>query len=748
MPLTSSTACAHAAIAWRQSSLPTSGRQVRASVWRSVLLAACCTATLWQTPADTAIAQEGPRERVLPEPQSESESKFEPQFETPFQARTEAPSQAAERGRWGVETRFIDTHRTPGSDFYQYVNDGWLKTASLPQGFASNGVFLELQLKTEAQVEAIIQDAANRPEQTGPSPEGLIAAMYQSYLDTDSIKQLGLAPVAPGLARIEALADHTDAARVMAMPMHASVVGLGVMLDPGNPERYVLSTSQAGLGLPGKDYYLRDDAPFPAHRAAYLDYITETLARAGLSAPRARAEAVLAFESQLAERHWTPSERRDRVRNYNLMPVSDLKTYAGGFPWQAFMDELGVGDAQEIVVGTDSAVAATATLYAQTDLDTLRDYMAFHFLDRHAPLMNEDWVAAHFDFHSRRLNGIAEDRPRATKAIQFVNQFLGEPVGRTYVTRHFPPEHLAQMQELVGYLRTAFRERLAELDWMDADTRSAALEKLEAFTPKIGYPERWHDYSELDLRADDLVGNVVRFHEWAWEDERAKLSEPRRDWEWGMTPQTVNAYYSPTRNEIVFPAAILQGPFFDPAADPAVNFAAIGGVIGHEMGHGFDDQGSRADANGTLRNWWSERSRDAFDALAAQLVDQYAQFSPIPGMHVDGALTLGENIGDLGGLNIAYAAWKRFEADHYPDGHAPILDGYTGDQRFFLSWAQVWRTLQTDDAARRQILTDPHSPAQYRVNGVVRNMTPWYEAFEIDEDAPLYLAPEARISIW
>ena len=642
----------------------------------------------------------------------------------------------------------MDTERTPGSDFYQYVNHGWLETATLPAGFASNGVFLELHLKTEAQVEAIIKDAANLPERLESSPEGLISAMYQSYLDTDRLEQLGLAPVQPGLSRIKDIKDHTDAARVMAMPMHASVVGLGVMLDPGNPERYVLSTSQAGLGLPGRDYYLRDDAPFPEHRAAYLDYITETLSRAGVPSAREKAEAILTFETQLAERHWTPSERRDRVRNYNLMPVSELKAYAAGFPWQVFMDELGVGDAQEIVVGTDSAVAATAALYAETDLDTLRDYMTFHYLDRHAPLMDEAWVAAHFDFHSRRLNGIEEDRPRATKAIQFVNQYLGEPVGKTYVARHFPPDHLAQMQELVGYLRAAFRERLEKLAWMDADTRAAALEKLEAFTPKIGYPERWHDFSELNLRADDLVGNVVRFHEWAWEDERAKLDETRRDWEWGMTPQTVNAYYSPTRNEIVFPAAILQAPFFDPDADPAVNFAAIGGVIGHEMGHGFDDQGSRADANGTLRNWWTDSSREAFEALAGVLVEQYAAFSPIPGMHVDGELTLGENIGDLGGLTIAYVAWKRFEADHYPDGQAPVLDGFTGDQRFFLSWAQVWRTLQTDDAKRRQLLTDPHSPAQYRVNGVVRNMTPWYEAFEIREDAPLYLAPEARVSIW
>lgn len=667
-----------------------------------------------------------------------------------------AAADAAALGPWGVELRHIDTAIDPGNDFYRYVNAGWLETAEIPPGFASNGAFLELHLKTEARVREIIAEASAematdaRPADAESGPDRAaerIAALHTSYMDVDEIARRGLDPLAPAIDAIFALADHEGVARMMAQPFHGAVVGLWVQLDPGNPERYVLATGQAGLGLPNREYYLRDQAPFPEHRAAYVDYIAGVFERAGIDNGRARAEDILAFETKLARVHWTPEARRDRVRNYHLMTLAELEGYAAGFPWRVFFAELNVADREEIIVNTDEAVAASATIFADTALATLKSYLAFHYIDAHAALLPDAYSDAHFDFYSRRLGGVAERRPRDERAVAFVNGTLGELVGRIYVDRHFPPEQRAQMLELVGYLRAAFRARLAELEWMDEATREAALEKLEAFTPKIGYPERWHDYSTLEMRPDDLIGNVTRYERWSWDDSVAKLDEPRRDWEWGMTPQTVNAYYSPTRNEIVFPAAILQPPFFDPNADPAVNFAAIGGVIGHEMGHGFDDQGSRSDAAGRLRNWWTDEARAQFEARTSRLVAQYAAFEPIEGLNVNGELTLGENIGDIGGLALAHAAWRRYVDDRY-DGTAPVRDGYTGDQRFFMGWAQVWRTVQTEESERKQVLTDPHSPARYRVNGVVRNLHPWYEAFDVDDKDALYLPPNARVEIW
>ncbi|MCA1778234.1 MAG: M13 family metallopeptidase, partial [Xanthomonadaceae bacterium] len=353
----------------------------------------------------------------------------------------------------------------------------------------------------------------------------------------------------------------------------------------------------------------------------------------------------------------------------------------------------------------------------------------------------------HFDFFSTRLNGVEEQRPRDKCAIQYVSGVLREQVGKVYVDRHFPPEYRDQMLQLVGYLGQAFDARLNTLDWMDDPTRAEALAKLESFTPKIGYPDRWHDYSTVEMRRDDLIGNMERLRQWQWRDQLAKLKEPARDWEWFMSPQMVNAYYSSTRNEIVFPAGILQPPFFDPKADPAVNFGGIGAVIGHEMGHGFDDQGSKSDANGVLRNWWTETSRANFEQLTAQLVEQYNGFEPVEGMTINGQLTLGENIGDLGGLAIAYHAYHMYLDEHH-DGQAAVLDGYTGDQRFFMSWAQVWRNLQTEESRRARLINDSHSPPEYRVNGIVRNMDAWYEAFDVGEQNALYLPPDQRLSIW
>ena len=662
---------------------------------------------------------------------------------------TESLAQAepeARIGEWGVDATEVSESVAPGDDFFTFVNAGWLERSEIPAGFSRFGAFTELSLEAEERVAEIISDAAAADAEPG-DPRQQIGAMHRAFLDTDRINEQGLDPIREGLDELLALDSHEDVARWMARPGTNSITGAYVSLDSGNPDRYLVHLGQSGLGLPDKSYYDRDDAPFPAHRAAYVDYIEATFERAGIENPRQRAEGVMALETAIADAHWTRVQRRDREANYNLMSVVELTEFAPGFPWGAFFAERRLDDIEEVVVATNTAIADLAELFAATPVETWASYQAFHWINNHAPILAEPWEQAHFEIFSKRLNGVEEQRPRDKRAIQFVSSRLREQVGKVYVERHFPPEYRQQMLDLVGYLSQAFDSRLHTLEWMDDETRAQALAKLEAFTPKVGYPDRWHDYSTVEIRADDLVGNMRRLQEWQWQDSLAKLDEEARDWEWFMSPQMVNAYYSSTQNEIVFPAGILQAPFFDPHADPAVNFGGIGAVIGHEMGHGFDDQGSKSDANGVLRNWWTDASRADFEKLTARLVEQYNAFEPIEGMNINGRLTLGENIGDLGGLAIAYHAYHTYLDEHH-GGDAPVLDGYTGDQRFFMSWAQVWRNLQTEESRRARLINDSHSPPEYRVNGIVRNMDAWYEAFDISPDAELWLPPEQRLSIW
>ena len=659
---------------------------------------------------------------------------------------TDRARPAARIGDWGVDTSTVSDSVEPGDDFFTFVNADWLERSEIPAGFSRFGAFTELSLEAEERVAEIIADAAEADAEPG-DPRQQIGAMHAAYMDTDRLDVLRLEPIRESLDQLVALESHEEVARWMARPGTASITGVYVTLDSGNPERYLVHLGQSGLGLPDKDYYQREDEPFPDHRAAYIDYIEATFERAGIDDARARAERIMALEVKIAEAHWTRVQRRDREANYNLMRVAKLEEFAPGFDWDAFLDERELGDIEEVVVATDSAIEELAALFAETPVDAWADYQAFHWINNHAPLLSAPYARAHFELFSKRLNGVEEQRPREKEAVQFVSSRLREQVGKVYVERHFPPEYRDQMLDLVGYLRQAFDERLNTLDWMDDTTRAEALAKLEAFAPKIGFPDRWHDYSSVAISADELIGNIRRLREWQWQDSLAKLDEPARDWEWFMSPQMVNAYYSSTQNEIVFPAGILQPPFFDPHADPAVNFGGIGAVIGHEMGHGFDDQGSKSDADGVLRNWWTDISRENFEALTAQLVEQYNQFEPIEGMNVNGELTLGENIGDLGGLAIAYHAYHTY-LDEHQGGEASVLDGHTGDQRFFMSWAQVWRNLQTEESRRSRLINDSHSPPKYRVNGIVRNMDTWYEAFDIGPDDELWLPPEHRLSIW
>ncbi|NKI36543.1 M13 family metallopeptidase [Wenzhouxiangella sp. XN79A] len=658
-----------------------------------------------------------------------------------------AESTAAARiGDWGIDIAQVSDRVAAGDDFFAYVNQGWLDSNEIPAGFSRFGAFTELSLASEERVAAIISEAADADAEPG-SPLQQIAAMHGAFMNTERIEALGLEPIRAELDALLALDSHDEVARWMARNGTGSIIGAFVTLDSGNPERYLVHLGQSGLGLPDKDYYEREDAPFPDHRSAYVDYIAATFERAGIDAPRERADAVMALETAIADAHWTRTQRRDREANYNRMTLEEVKVFAPGFPWDVMLEERRLDGIEEVVVGTDTAIQQLAALFSDTPVETWASWHAFHWINNHASLLSDAWADARFAFYETRLDGVEEQRPRDRRAIQFVSARMGEQVGQVYVARHFPPESREQMLELVGYLGRAFGERLNALDWMDEATRTEALAKLEAFSPKIGYPDRWNDFGSVEIRADDLIGNVARLADWYWNDSLAKLDEPVRTWEWFMSPQRVNAYYSSARNEIVFPAGILQPPFFDPNADPAVNFGAIGGVIGHEMGHGFDDQGSKSDARGVLRDWWTAESRARFETLAGRLADQYDQYEPVEGMTINGRLSLGENIGDLGGLAIAYHAYRMYVDEHF-GGEAPVLDGYTGDQRFFMAWAQVWRNLQTEDSLRSQLVRGPHSPAPYRVNGIVRNMDAWYDAFGVTEGHELYLLPEERLSIW
>jgi putative endopeptidase len=650
-------------------------------------------------------------------------------------------------GSWGIETDHVSSTVVPGNDFFTWVNEGWLESTEIPDGFSRFGAFSELQLLSEERVENIILEAQMNGEEPG-SPEQQIGDLFVSYMNTERLDELGLDPIRPTLDELLAIDSHEQAARWMGAQGTGSLAAVYVTLDMGNPQRYVTHVRQAGVGLPDRDYYLRDEDPFPGHREAYRDYIVATFKRAGIDEAEARADAIIALETKIAENHWTRVEQRDRQANYKLIERNELDELAPGFPWEALLDARGLGDIEELVVATSGAVTANAGIFADTPADTWASWHAFHWINNHAPLLSQEFERAHFELFDRRLGGVDEQRPRDRRAINTVSSRLGELVGQVYVQEHFPPAYREQMLELVEYLRRAFAERLETLPWMDDETRAEAERKLESFLPKIGYPDKWRDYSGVTIAADDLLGNSRRLAEWQWQDSLARLDEPVREWEWGMTPQTVNAYYSSTRNEIAFPAAILQPPFFDPYADPAVNFGAIGGVIGHEMGHGFDDQGSRSDADGVLRNWWTDKSREQFEERTARLVAQYDEFEPIEGMNVNGALALGENIGDLGGLSIAHHAYQLYLNDHH-EGEAPVLDGYTGDQRFFMAWGQVWRNLwASEEALRAQLIQGPHSPPRYRVNGVVRNMDAWYDAFDVGPDHELYIPAEERVNIW
>ncbi|MEQ1708170.1 MAG: M13 family metallopeptidase [Terricaulis sp.] len=648
-------------------------------------------------------------------------------------------------GSFGIDLAARDESVKAGDNFFRYANGTWLANTPIPPDRTRWGTFDMLRDKSERDVRTIIEEVALAGGAAG-SIQQKIADCYNSFLNQDAIDARGLAPIQAEIDQINALRTHEQAVRLIATPGIAvnSPIAMFVGLDDRNPDRYIVNMSHGGLGLGEREFYRRSDGQFPQIRAAYLAHIERILVMAGQTGAAAKARRVMALETAIAERHWPIADRRDRDRTYNLKTRAEIRALAPNFPWDAGFEAGGLGGINEVVIAELSAMGPLAQLFMATPVATWRSYLLFHLMTANAAALPRNVDDANFDFFGKTLNGQPQQRERWKRAVQSVNGSLGEAIGQIYVQRHFPAEAKGQMLTLVENLRRAYGERIDQLSWMSAETKVAAREKLATFRPKIGYPDRWKDYSGLSIVAGDAYGNNKRQQVFDWNFDLARLARPTDKDEWFMTPQTVNAYYNPTFNEIVFPAAILQPPFFDPNADPAVNYGAIGGVIGHEMGHGFDDQGAKSDAHGVLRDWWNANDVAAFTLVTDKLVAQYDAFSPLEGITVNGRLTLGENIGDNGGLQVsrhAYSLSLNGQA-------APVIDGFTGDQRLFLGWAQAWRQNIRDEAVRNQVLTDPHSPAQYRCNGTVRNMDSWYEAFNIQPGDALYLAPADRVTIW
>lgn len=663
----------------------------------------------------------------------------------PIAAEADADSRP-ELGAWGLETSNISPTVRPGDDFYRYVNEGWLRTAQIPAGLPSVDGFTTLYLRNQDRVKEIILSLGGKTYPRG-SREQQIADMYRSVSDLARLDKLGLTPLKDDLAAIKRARTHSDLAKLMAVPWQQSFFTPGVIIDMDDPLRYVPAVEQSGLTLPGPEYYLSDGGNFKALRAALLDHITASLRRAGIADPEGKAKSIVDLETRLAKLHWTQAQKNDDIKMHRPMSPAELARFAPGFDWAAFLGERGFATSPKIDVRTDSAIQGMAALFAETPVSLLQDYMTFHLLDGWADSLTSEWQEANFNFHSGKVKGITQRQTRENEAVQTVNKAVGEQVGALFVQKWFPASHRQQVKEMVDLVKGSFRDRIGRLAWMDEATRAEARGKLDKIVDHIGYPDRWNDLSGIEIRPDDRIGNHKRILLWHAADALASLKEPRRDWQWPYVPQEVNAGYISTFNSVTFPAGILQPPYFDPAADPAVNFGAIAAVIGHEFGHAFDDQGSRSDGDGKLRDWWTPASRAEFERRTQGLVEQFNAYEPVPGVRINGRQNLGENIGDLGGLSIAHEAYQRFVADKQ-GGKAPVIDGLTGEQRFFLAWAQIWRSRVLPEEQRRRVLVDNHSAGEFRTNGIVRNVDAWYGAFGIKPGDKLYLPPEQRVKIW
>ncbi|MFH6995065.1 M13 family metallopeptidase [Flavobacterium sp. FlaQc-48] len=648
-------------------------------------------------------------------------------------------------GDWGIETQFISKTVLPGNDFYSYVNEGWLKSATIPAGFSGFSNYSEVQRKVNERIARIIHGEVTVGNVSKASLQQ-INALYSGYLNTDNMEKSGLQPIQQDLKRILALQNYEDVAKWMANPKSFSIVSIHTTPDIKDRSRFLVTLSESGIGLPSPEHYNKPDGLYPGYRKAYTAYIIKTLQLAGISDASKRADDILEIETRLAALQWTPEQMRDTKINSPVIAVSKLNDYAPGFPWKVFLTCRQVENVKEVILQADSAIQAKAALFAKTPVEVWSSYLAFHWIVNHSPFLPAEFRKNQFDFYSTTLNGITKEVPREQKSIQYVNNRLGQLVGKLYVENYFPTDYNQRINDVVGYIRKAFALRLERLDWLDDSSRKEALAKLNALTVRIGYPDIWRDYSFLEFDVNDPIRNEQSIAKANWDYERSLLQKVFTSKEWYQVPQTVDATSSKLYNSIEFPAGILQPPFFDPYADSAVNFGAIGAIIGHELGHCFDDEGSKFDGNGVMRDWWTPQTRKSFEARTTQLVEQYNAFTSPDGIHLNGKQTLGENIGDLTGLAVAYEAYQLYCTDH--EHNPPVLDGYTADQRFFIALGQVSRSLYTPEAYRMTVSKDYHAPAEYRVNGVVRNIDAWYKAFNVNPNDKLYLAPEKRVRIW
>jgi putative endopeptidase len=637
-------------------------------------------------------------------------------------------------GTWGVDLTGMDRSVNPADDFDRYVNGAWSAKTEIPADQASAGVGYDVFNRTQDQIRALIENAPATTQ---------LGAMYQSFMNEAAVEARDDKPLQEDLKRVAAIADKAAFTKFMGETSGRfgfTLFGPGVAPDPANPAVNTLFLGQAGLGLPDREYYLVDT--FKPQRDAYRAYLERALTMTGDPAPAKTADSVMAFETAVAKASWPAADRRDIDKINNPMSVAELQAFAPGLDWAALLAASGIANRDRLIVLEKTAIRDIAKIYADTPLETLKAWQVFHVTDQGAPYLSKRFVDSRFTF-TKTLSGVAELRPRWKRGASLIDTTLGELLGRTYVETYFPATSKTMMNQLVANLKTAMGARIQKSDWMSAETKKAALEKLTKMDVMVGYPDKWRDYSKLKVDAADLFGNVERSAQFEWDYQLSDLGKPVDRKKWAMTPQTVNAYNGGLENKIVFPAGILQAPFFDPTADAAVNYGAIGAVIGHEISHGFDDQGRKIDSTGAVRDWWTKTDADRFNAQAKGFGAQYDTYEPVPGMHVNGQLTMGENIADLAGVLIALDAY------HASLGGkpAPVIDGLTGDQRFFLGYAQAWRTKQRDDSMRAQMASDPHSPSKYRVIGPLRNVDAWYDAFDVS-GGKYFLKPGERTRIW
>ena len=646
-------------------------------------------------------------------------------------------------GSWGAATQDMDTKVKPGDSLFEFAEGTWLKNHPIPADKTGAGYNYELPDEIELQVKKMVEDVTATP--TTPIARK-IGDAYAAWMDENGIEARGVAPLKPWLARIDSVSSRTQLVRLMVEPGFAAPIDIGISADQDDPTRYTATAGQARLGLPTRDYYLLKGDKYDSIRSAYRSYIVQLSKLAGLPDPEGRASRILVLETRLAKDQWTPERRRDPIATHNPMNRAQLQKLAPQFNWTENLRLIGLGAAKKVDVAEPSAVASAGRRIADVPLKTWKEYLTFRFISDHANNLPKAYDEARFGFYGKTLNDVPEQRARWKRGMQMLDGSLGEAVGQLYVAQYWPTETARQAQELLTDMEAAYREKITNAAWMDDATRRKALEKLSTFDPRIGHPVKWIDYSSLKISRADPLANEIATEDFNWKLQLKRFPHPVDRTLWEMTPQTVNAYYDPTMNQITVPAAILQPPFFDANADPAVNYAETGATtIGHEMGHGYDDEGRQFDAKGRLRDWWTPATAAKYKEKAERLAAQFDQYEPIPGVHIKGKLTLGENLADLGGLETAYAAYRRYVARH---GEPPVINGYTGDQRFFIAFAQAWQGKRREGALRQQLLSDPHSPDQYRVDGIVRNFDPWYKAFNVQPGDKLYLPPEQRVHVW